>query len=182
MKIPKILGEKSVYQSPRLNVKRLKLQFENKPPVEWEIPSVMDGVNIVPLLDNGDVVLVREWRPAWKQPILQIPAGKCTSENESEQIEQAHLELREEIGMDAKKIKNLISFGAAAGIHQRLNIFLATDLYFATAKKKSEDEHEYIDIVTMPLQEALDLFLSGREFTTSYTIIGLLLAQRLLEK
>lgn len=182
MKIPTILGEKIVYQNPRLNVKRLKLQFGNKPPVEWEIPEVMDGVSIAPLLPDNKVILVREWRPAWKQTILQIPAGKCASGDEAEQLKQAHLELREEIGMDAKTIRKLISFGSAAGIHQKANVFLATNLYPSPIKKRPEDEHEYVDTVTIPLQEALDLFLSGREFTTSYTIIGLLLAQQFLLK
>lgn len=182
MKIPKILSESTVYQNPRLNVKRLKLQFGNKFPVEWEIPEVADGVNIVPILPDNKVILVREWRPAWKQIILQIPAGKCTSGDETKQLKQAHLELREEIGMDAKTIKKIISFGSAAGIRQKANVFLATGLYSSPIKKRPEDEHEYVDTVTIPLQEALDLFISGREFTTSYTIIGLLLAQQFLLK
>lgn len=180
MNIPKILDEKIAYKSSRTQIKKIKLQFGNSAPVEWEYMESFSSVNAVPLLPNGDVILVREWRPAWKQFILQIPGGNCTAKSESDRVRQIRKELQEEIGMDAKELKKLISCGAFAGIRKSFHIYLATNLFPSVIKKGVEDEHEYIDIVRMPLDEALDVFLSGREFTTAYTIIGLLLVSEQL--
>ena len=136
-----------------------------------------DGVCAVPLLPNKNVILVKEWRPAWKQPILQIPAGKCSSNKEADRIIQIRRELQEEIGYDAKTIKKLINFGAFAGIHHSSHVYLATNLFPSTVEKLAEDIHEHVEVTIMPLDDALNLFLSGREFTTSYTLIGLILAK-----
>lgn len=182
MKIPTILGEAIVYKSPRTQVKNIKLQFGNTQPVEWEYPQVPDGVNAVPLLPDNNVVFVREWRPAWKQPILQIPGGNCDSSNEESRILQIRKELQEEIGMDAKKLKKLTSYAIVAGIRKTVHLYLATGLFPFTIQKGKKDEHEYLEVVTMSLGDALELFLSGREFTTSYTLVGLLLTERLIHK
>ena len=106
MKIPKILGETFAYKSPRTQVKRIQLQFGNTAPVEWEYPEVPDGANAVPILPNGDVILVREWRSAWRQSILQIPGATVSQQKEIDLVSQIHRELKEEIGMDARKLQS----------------------------------------------------------------------------
>ena len=82
--------------------------------------------------------------------------------------------------MDAKTMRKIGNFAGSAGVRYQAHLYLATDLFPSHRKKGEQDEHEYVDIVTIPLDDALDLFLSGREFTTSYTLVGLLLTERLI--
>jgi ADP-ribose pyrophosphatase len=175
---PEILSTMTEYHSPRIQVISANIELTPGETVNWSYANVGDGVAILPIDDQGLVYLSNEWRLAYRRKILQIPAGTCASELESGRIAQAHNELREETGFDAKKMKKLIVFCGLAGVNFQCHIYLATDLF---PSYKKPDDGEYIELVKMPFQEAYDLFVNGKELTMSYTLIAFLLAKQQLD-
>lgn len=175
---PKVISEKVVYKSPLTKVISGKVKLSNGNIVEWDWIDNADGVAVLPVDKDGNVYLVKEWRAAWKKDVIQITAGSCVTEDEKIRIEQVHNELREEIGMDAKKVEKLISGYASGRINYQIHVYLATDLF---PSKKDPDQDEILEVIKMPFKEAYDLFVSGKEKTTSYTLLAFLLADRYLQ-
>ena len=175
---PKILSRKIEYDKDWIKVVSAKVKFENGKTVDWNYISSGDAVAVVPADKDGNVYLSKEWRVAFDKEIIQIPAGSVKSDaTEEERIQQVHNELREEIGMDAKKIEKLTFVFGSARNRTSFHIYLATNLF---ESKKNPDEHEYINVIKMPLDKAVDFFVKNGE-TPNYTIIGLLLAKEKLK-
>jgi ADP-ribose pyrophosphatase len=176
---PRIIGpEKIKHRSYRFLVKGAKLKFPNGNVANWEYIDHPDVVAILPIDKAGNVYLVREWRLPWKREVLSIPAGVCNGRTARAKLVQARNELREETGMDAKHIKKLTSFYAAASIRLNFNVYLATGLF---PSFKEPDENEFIQVVKMPFAKAYKLFLTGKETTTSSTLIAFSLAKEILK-
>ena len=72
-----------------------------------------DSVAILPLEDNGDVVMVRQYRSAAGRELLELPAGVI--EGDEPPVDAARRELREETGLDARELVELGSFFASPG-------------------------------------------------------------------
>lgn len=138
-----------------------------------EIIEHRGAVAIVPLLDNGDVLLVRQFRGAAGGELLEIPAGTLEP---GEAVDTAlDRELAEEIGLRGRRYERLLAFYPSPGfLTEVVHLFLATDL----EPHRLEAEEEGLTVVRLPLREAVDLVASG-EIRDAKSIIGLLLvAQR----
>lgn len=174
---PKILSRKITYRGAWLTVEKAKLKLPTGKITEWEMSMSSDFVAIVPIDDKMNIYLSKEWRLAWEDEVLQIPAGQCKGKTEKAILKQARNELREEAGLDAKKWEKLLTCPFAARKRQRIHLFLARDLF---KSRKEPDEDEVIEAVKMPFKKAYRLFLSGKKLTTSYTVLGMALAKEKL--
>lgn len=174
---PKILSKKIEYECGWLKIEGVKLRLPNGKIVKWENILTSDFVAIVALDNDKNIYLAKEWRSAWEKEVLQIPAGECKGKTKREIFHQAQNELREEIGINAKKWKKLLTCPVDARRKARVHIFLAQDLF---KSRKDTEEDEIIEVVKMPFQKAYKLFLEGKELTTSYTILGMALAKEKL--
>lgn len=174
---PKIISEKIVYEGPSTKVHLAKVRLSNGKIVEWDHAHGSHVVAMLPLDSDNNVYLVREWRIAWKREVLQIPAGGCDALDEEGKLKQIHNELREEIGMDARKIDSLASVMLAARTRSKISIYLARDLY---PENKDPDPDEILEIVKMPFDKAYEMFVSGNVLTTSYTLIAFLMTRNKL--
>lgn len=144
--------------------------------VEREIAERPNAVAMVPLTDDGDVVLVRQYRHAVGAYELEIPAGLLDVDGESEAA-AALRELAEEVGVTAGTLRKLIRFHNSSGWSQEATIvFLATDLSDAQAPENFVAEGEEADmaVVRIPLVEAIAA-VHRNEITDAKTVIGLLL-------
>lgn len=176
---PKVISEKIVYKSFLTKVIATKVRLSNGSKVDWEYIDHPDGVAVLPVDKDSNVYLVKEWRAAWKQDVIQIPAGTCISKTEQGRVNQVHNELREEIGQDARTIKKLIFYYGSGKINYVPHVYLATDLF---PSQKDPDQDEILEIIKMPFDEAYEMFISGKEKTTSYTIIAFLMVKEKLSK
>ncbi len=174
---PKILSEKIVYQSSLTKIIATKVKMTNGKVVNWEYIDHANGVGVLPIDKDGNVYLCKEWRPAWKDYVLQIPAGTCIARDEKGRIKQVHNELREEIGMDTKKIEKLASFMVSGKINYMPHVYLANDLF---PSYKDPDEDEVLEVIKIPFDKAYERFVSGKIPTTSYTLIAFLMAKEKL--
>lgn len=177
MSKPKIISEKVLYQSDLSKVIAAKVKLPNGKIVEWDYFGNVDVVAVLPIDLNGNVYLCKEWRPAWRADVMQIPAGHCLSKTEAGRLKQAHNELREEIGMDAKEMKKLISYAPSARMNYKVYLYLAQGLF---SSYKAPDEDELIEVVKISFKKAYKVFVKDGELTTSSTITSLVLAKDLL--
>ena len=174
----KIISKKIKYKGLWTGIEQIEVKLPTGKIAKWENVIAGDAVAVVALDKNKNIYLSKEWRSAWQKEILQIPAGMCKYKTEKGILKQAHNELREEIGLDAKKWEKLITFLLSGRQRTKFHIFLAQDLY---QSKKDPDEEEAIEVIKMPFIKACRVFLSGKIPTTSYTLVGVALAKEKLK-
>ncbi|MEM1943865.1 MAG: NUDIX hydrolase [Candidatus Caldarchaeum sp.] len=127
------------------------------------------AVAIVPVLDDGRIVLIRQYRHAAREWLVEVPAG--TIEDESPE-ECARRELEEEVGYRADKLQKLAEFYLAPGYStELLHVFTAWKLT-RTSARTAEDEQ--ISVFETGLGEVVEMVLSGK-IRDAKTIASLLL-------
>lgn len=130
---------------------------------------------IVPLHENGDAVLVRQYRLATGLVMLEVPAGLVDPDEDIEAAAQR--ELQEETGLRARTMTPLGGVYASPGfLTEYMHLFLAEGLEDSPL---NPDEDEDIVVRRMPLSQALALIDSGG-IIDAKTVCGLLLAARRL--
>ena len=136
------------------------------------------AVSIVPLLDGGTVVLVRQYRAPLDRSLLEIPAGKRDVANE-EPIVTARRELAEEIGMTADHVELLAEFYNSPGFSDEHSYtFLARGLQETRMQRDGIEEQSMV-IEHVPLRVVPALIQAG-EITDAKTIIGLMMTRERL--
>ena len=126
------------------------------------------AVTIVPLLDNGHVVLERQFRYALGRTMIEIPAGKIDPGEGL--LACAQRELREETGYNAATWVYLGGFHNAFGYSdEKIEVFLARDL---SADDVKQDAGEVIEVFTAPWQE-VSAWIRAGTVTDVKTIIGI---------
>ncbi|MBU0637429.1 MAG: NUDIX hydrolase [Planctomycetes bacterium] len=135
---------------------------------------VHDGAGVIlPILDDGRVVLIRNHRVAVAQDLLELPAG-CVEPPESP-LECARRELAEETGYQAGRLEPLLSFYSTPGMCSELmHVFLATELKPGPTRLEPGE-----DILVEPMEyaDALHAISAGR-IIDAKTIVALLYYER----
>jgi ADP-ribose pyrophosphatase len=130
---------------------------------------------IVPLLDDGQVVLERQYRYPLGRSLIEFPAGKI---DPGEQLLAcAQRELREETGYVARDWTHLGGFhNAIAYSDEKIEVFLARGLAFQGAQA---DDGEVLEVFTAPWTQLLDWIADGT-VTDVKTIVGTYWLERAL--
>jgi ADP-ribose pyrophosphatase len=119
------------------------------------------AVVLVPLIANSPrpaILMLRQFRPALGQTILELPAG--TREPDEPWLDCAQRELQEETGYRAQSFTPLGAIWPAPGLSdERMMLFLATDL---VADPRPMDVDEEIAVETWPLDDLAAMALDGR--------------------
>ena len=107
----------------------------------------------MPVTDNNEVILVKQFRYPLQEAILEIPAGKI---NPDENHYDCGLrELLEETGAVPREYSYLgTAYPTPAYVTEKIHIYLAKGLTF---KNQQLDDDEFLDIIKMPLMRQLDL-------------------------
>lgn len=170
MEKPTVTATRSIYKGKIFDVIESDIRHDD---LEYkrEIVIHKGSAVMVPVYDDGTIALVRQYRYAAEQFLLEIPAGTL---NKDEDPEKAALrELEEEIGVKAGKIEKLSEFYVSPGfLTEKMHLFLATELT-ETAQRLEEDE--ILTIERYSFADAFALVRSG-EIQDGKTIIGLMLA------
>jgi ADP-ribose pyrophosphatase len=168
------LGGETVYSGRLVEVRVERFLHADGEVVSREIVRHRGAVGIV-AHDREVVWLVRQPREAvGEERLLEIPAGRLDVDGEAP-AQAARRELAEEIGRGARTWEPILSYYSSVGFtDERVHLFLATDLYEASA---SSEENERIEIVRWPLVELEDVIEECRD---AKTLIGLLWLERRL--
>lgn len=162
------LTQESVYRGTLLKIRVDTVALPDGAIATREIVEHPGAVAVAPMTEDGQVVLVRQFRYPINRITLELPAGKLEW---GEELEQAcHRELLEETGLEAGKLERMGQVVIAPGYsNEQITLFLATKLKPAAA---SPDRDEFIESVKLPLAEALAMVERG-EIQDAKTIIGL---------
>lgn len=145
---------------------------------DFEMVRHPGGAAVLPVLEDGSVVLIRQWRPSVSGAIVEIPAGRLEPGETPEQC--VHRELEEEVGYRARRMDRLGQLLVAAGYcDEQVHLFVASGLESIPARPEQD---EFIEAFTCSLDQALEMVDRG-EIPDSKTQLALLLyARRVLNK
>ena len=136
------------------------------------------AVAILPLTDDGQVVLERQFRYPFDRVLVEIPAGKLDSADE-DPVSAALRELKEETGIVPEKLIPLGDyFGSPAIVGENIRMYLAKGLSYAEQRL---DEDEFLEVFTLPLAKAVEMVLSG-QIPDGKTQVAILKVDALLKK
>ena len=168
--LPKIISSQKVFSGRVFNVTVDTVQ-EGELTYQREVVHHHGSAVILPVFDDGTVALVRQYRHPAVRYLLEAPAGSL---DEGERPEDgAARELQEELGLAAGRMEKLSEFFVSPGFcEEKMWVFLATEL---TEGKQNPEEDEVLEVVRLPLVEALEMITSG-EIQDAKTIIALMLA------
>ena len=173
----KTLSSKLVYDGGLLKVYYDTVELVNGSTSRREVVRHPGAVVMVPVDDDGNVYLVRQYRYPYGKTTLEVPAGKL--EYGEEPLPAAQRELEEEIGAHARQWTSMGEMLPTPGFCDELqHVYLARGLDFG---KNHPDEDEFLEIVKLPLSEAEDMAVDGR-LQDSKTVAALLRACRLMER
>lgn len=148
-------------------------------PFERDVVRSPGAVATVPIRDVDGapwVVLVRQYRAAFDDLVIEVPAGMRDIEGEAIEA-TAERELVEEAGYRAGHLEHLVDFYPSTGMTDSvLHVFLATDLV-AVERAWHGVEEQHMEVLELPLAETLAMIDRGA-IHDAKTIIGLLLAER----
>ncbi len=170
MEPEKTIRSERIFQGRLLTLRVDTVAMPNGRTTTREIVEHDDVVFIVPVDAQGNVLMVRQYRKAVEQELLEIPAG--VMEPDEEPIEAAQRELREETGFRARSLKHMASFYITPGFSTEYShLYLATDLVHDPLE--AEDD-ENIEVCPVSSDAVIGLINSG-EIKDSKSIAGLLL-------
>ena len=158
-----------------LHVKEDQVQLPNGQSARREYILHPGAVVIIPLLANGHVVMERQYRYPLRRDVYELPAGKLDAGETA--LVCGQRELLEETGYSATKWRYVATIHPCIGYSdESMSLFLAQDLTLGIHQR---DGDEFLDVFTVPLNEAVEWVRIGR-ITDVKTVIGLFWAEKIL--
>ena len=143
-----------------------------------EVIRHVGAVAVVPVTDDGKVIVERQFRYPLNAVITEIPAGKLDSFTE-DRLSAAKRELREETGYTADHWQEMGDFHpTAAYCDEKITLYLATGLHLG---ERELDEDEFLNVMAVPMEELVADIMAGR-ITDGKTQAAILKAYYLLNK
>ena len=171
----KTIQTKTIHKGTFLTLNSDKVLLPNGNTITREWIKHPGAVCCVPILPNWRIVLIRQYRYAVKEEMIEIPAGKLDQNETPEKC--ALRELEEETGYKANKLTLLANIHPAVGFtDEKMWLYLAEDLI---KTKQSLDADEFLEPIPTKLDDAVKMVWNG-QITDVKTIIGILWAQRML--
>lgn len=168
--LPKIVSSQKVFSGRVFNV-TVDTVREGELTYQREVVHHHGSAVILPVFDDGTVALVRQYRHPAVRYLLEAPAGSLDDGERPE--DGAVRELQEELGLNAGRLERLSEFFVSPGFcEEKMWVFLATEL---TEGRQNPEEDEVLEVVRLPIDEALEM-ISSSEIQDAKTIIALMLA------
>lgn len=165
----KKLGEKLAYQGNLIQVYNDNLQLPNGKQVTYDLIRHSGGAAVLPIDEQGRLVLVCQYRNSVDREVLEIPAGLLEKTDASTEV-CARRELAEEAGYIAENLEFVAQVYGAIGVCDE-----KTDIYLAENLKSCErhlDPEEFIEIRYLELQDAMTM-IQKKEIIDAKTVIAI---------
>ena len=170
------IESKDIFQGRIVKLRVDTVQLPSGRTTTREIVEHEDAVCVVPIDENNNVLMVRQYRKAAQLNLLEVPAGGVEAGESPE--ETVLRELQEEVSVTSGSLRRLSGFWVSPGwATEFMHAYLATDL---TPASLPADDDEYISVERVPLDRIPELIESG-EIQDSKSIASLLLALRVLD-
>src|SRR5438270_2403899 len=146
--MPEVVESRVEFAGRIVQVRMDDVRLEDGAVIKQEVVEHAQSITVVPMLDRGTVMLVRQYRHPAGETMLETPAGSIDAGETP--AAAAQRELAEEIGRRAGRLVPIGSFYLAPGwATELMHAFVALDLEGATGEA---DEDERIDLVSLPLE------------------------------
>ena len=165
----KKLKNKKIFTGKAVGFNADTVQLPNGKTAIREYMTHPGAVAILPVLKNGDIVFVKQYRYPVGEETYEVPAGKLNSKKDGF-LKRAKAELKEETGYSAKQMKHLVDFWPTPAFsNELLRIYIAADL---KEGKANPDDDEFLRVEIIPLKKAMRMIKTGK-IKDSKTIIAL---------
>ena len=152
------ISSEEIYKGAVLHVTRDTVRLPNGKQSTREVAWHNGAVAILPIFEDGSVLIEHQYRYAHGRVVKEIPAGKLDSKEE-DALEAAKRELREETGLSANKWTDLgVIIPSVAILSEQIRLFLAEGL---TGGEVAPDEDEFLHLERIPFESLLAMVLSG---------------------
>lgn len=174
----KKLSSKTAYRGRMLQVNEDEVELPDGGHASREYVVHPGAALILPVFDDGSILLERQFRYPAGAHFYELPAGKF--EPGEPGLETAKRELLEETGYVAAEWRPLGKLFPCIGYSdEEIELFLARKLELKGAQQL--DQGEFLETLRLPLAEALDWVRRGR-INDVKTMLGLLLAEKILKE
>ncbi len=165
----KTINSRLLHAGKNFSFKTDEVQLPNGKTTTRDVVDHPGAVAIVPILDDGRILLVKQYRYATGKELLEIPAGTLEAGEALDTC--ARRELREETGYTAGSMKRIISMYVAPGYSNELiHVFFATEL---KQGEKNTEEDEDITTEAYGCDELLDM-IEKNTIEDAKTVAGVL--------
>ncbi|MBA4142331.1 MAG: NUDIX hydrolase [Nitrosospira sp.] len=169
------VSSRNVYDGELLHVRADQARLPDGKVAVREYITHPGAVVIIPMLDDGELVLERQHRYPLHRDFYELPAGKI--DRGEDPLQCAQRELLEETGYTAAEWRYVTTLHPCIGYSdEKLIYYLAKGLVFEGA---SLDDGEHLEVFTLPLPTALEWIRAGK-ITDNKTVSGLLWAEKLI--
>ncbi|NUN04250.1 MAG: NUDIX hydrolase [Bdellovibrio sp.] len=154
----KVISSQQIFTGRFLKIERDQVQAPDGKIYTREYILHPGAAMIIPLLPNGNVVMVHQYRHAVKQVFLEFPAGKRDANEVT--LDTAKRELKEETGYEAKDWKFLTTIHPVIGYsNEHIDLYLAQD---TNLSQRQLDHGEFIEVVEVPPQDLMRYVREGK--------------------
>ena len=165
--IEKTIKKNYIYHGKILSLRNDEAQLFNGEPCKREIVEHSGGACVLFVQENK-VLFVRQYRYAYGESVLEIPAGKLNAGEEPKLA--AERELREETGVYGAKLTPICTLYPSPGYtNEKIYIYLATG---GKTGAQSPDADEFLEVEWIELSRVREMLKKG-EFNDAKTIVAL---------
>lgn len=168
----KRLNRELVYKGHIIDIYEDTVAVPNGNIVHWDFIGHKGAAAVVPVLDDGRILMVRQYRNALERYTLEIPAGGREG-TEEPYLDCAHRELEEETGYKTEKenLEFLVSIHTTVAFcNEKIEVYVAKNL---VKSEQNLDEDEFINVGAYTVDELLEKIYSG-EIEDSKTMASIL--------
>lgn len=147
------------YKGAIINLRVDTAVLPNGKTAKREVVEHPGGVGVLPIDGDGNCLLVKQFRYPYMKETLEIPAGKRDKEGDRDPLSCGKRELKEETGAAAQSFIPLGTLFPSPGYTDEvIYLYAATILSMGDAEP---DEDEFINLCRIPLEDAVEMVLSG---------------------
>ena len=155
----KRIGRDLAYEGTVIKVYKDHMKFANGNTAEWDFIHHDGAAAVIPVMDDGKILMVKQYRNALERDTLEIPAGKLDDPDE-EGIVCASRELKEETGYSSDDLEWLLTIRTTVAFcDERIEVFVARNLI---PGEQHLDEDEFVDVKAYKLEELKEMIFEGK--------------------
>ena len=155
----KRMGRELAYQGTVLKVYKDHMKFSNGNTEDWDFIHHDGAAAVIPVMDDGKILMVKQYRNALERDTLEIPAGKKDDPDE-EGIVCVSRELMEETGYSSDDLEWLLTIRTTVAFcDERIEVFVARNLI---PGEQHLDEDEFVDVKAYKLEELKEMIFEGK--------------------
>lgn len=153
----KTISGEYLYKGRVINLRKDIVILPNGIEAVREVIEHPGGVAVAPITEDGELLMVRQFRYPYKEVVLEVPAGKLSPGEIP--LECGKRELQEETGAIAEEYINLgILYPTPGYLNEKIYLYAAKNLTFGNQRL---DEDEFLSVESIPLERLVDMALSG---------------------